>query len=284
MNSHKERILRVCGYISHNLDDDISLERLSEVALCSKYHFHRIFKSFMGVSAIRFIQLARMKRACFRLAFEKNKSITDIAYEARFNSPEAFSRAFARLFGQTPSQFRKKPDWRVWHSLSHGKPPAVGEEAMNVRVVDFKERKIAFVEHRGNPERVLNSASKFIAWRKETGLSPVKSSETFGVPYSDPKETPEEDFRFDICGTVEGDVPGNEYGVRSGTIPGGRCAVVRHKGSHENLSESVYRLYRQWLPDSGEELRDYPCFFHYLNFVHEVEESELLTDIYLPLK
>jgi AraC family transcriptional regulator len=42
-------------------------------------------------------------------------------------------------------------------------------------------------------------------------------------------------------------------------------------------------LYRDWLPASGEELRDFPMYFHYLNFVHQVAVHELLTDIYLPL-
>jgi hypothetical protein len=42
-------------------------------------------------------------------------------------------------------------------------------------------------------------------------------------------------------------------------------------------------LYRDWLPASGEELRDFPLYFHYLNLVHEVAVHELLTDIYLPL-
>lgn len=50
------------------------------------------------------------------------------------------------------------------------------------------------------------------------------------------------------------------------------------------MSDTVYYLYQTWLPDSGEELRDFPCFFHYLNFVHEVDECELVTDIYLPIK
>lgn len=67
-------------------------------------------------------------------------------------------------------------------------------------------------------------------------------------------------------------------------IPGGRCAVVRHHGSHERIAESIYPLYREWLPQSGEELRDFPLFFHYLNLIPEVEEHELVTDIYLPLK
>ncbi len=94
---HKERIRRVCDFININLDQDISLEQLSEVAACSKYHFHRVFKSVMGLSTIQFVLLTRMKRASFRLAFEPKRSIIDIAYEAHFESPEAFSRAFSSL-------------------------------------------------------------------------------------------------------------------------------------------------------------------------------------------
>ena len=47
--------------------------------------------------------------------------------------------------------------------------------------------------------------------------------------------------------------------------------------------ESAHYLYREWLPASGEELRDFPLYFHYHNFVHEVGEYELVTDLYLPL-
>ena len=48
--------------------------------------------------------------------------------------------------------------------------------------------------------------------------------------------------------------------------------------------ESAYYLYREWLPTSGEDLRDFPLFFHYLNLIPETPEHELLTDVYLPLK
>lgn len=46
----------------------------------------------------------------------------------------------------------------------------------------------------------------------------------------------------------------------------------------------MWYLFREWLPASGETLRDFPVFFQYLNFVNEVAEHELLTDIYLPLR
>ncbi len=62
----------------------------------------------------------------------------------------------------------------------------------------------------------------------------------------------------------------NAFGVINGEIPGGRCAVVRHHGSLDTLANSVWFLYRDWLPASGETLRDFPVYFRYLNFVHEV--------------
>lgn len=54
--------------------------------------------------------------------------------------------------------------------------------------------------------------------------------------------------------------------------------------SLDTLSHSVWAMFRNWLPGSNETLRDAPVFFHYLNFVNDVYEHELQTDIYLPLK
>ncbi len=238
----------------------------------------------MGVSALQYVQLVRMKRASFRLAFESTQTITDIAFEVRFDSLEAFSRAFSRHFDQTPSQFRSEPDWSTWQAKYDIIPPQQRELTMNVSIIDFKARDVALIEHCGCPRLVLETATKFVQWRKTTGLSPIKTSETFGVPYSDPDQTPEAAFRFDICGTHQGEVPENVFGVKAGMIPGGRCAVAIHKGSHDTIGETVYYLYRNWLPESNESVRDYPCFFQYLNFVHEVDECELLTKVYLPIE
>ena len=155
---------------------------------------------------------------------------------------------------------------------------------MKINIVKFQETKVAVLEHRGAPELVNDSASTFIEWRKDSKLSPVATSKTFGIAYDDPKTTKPESFRFDICGSVETDVPDNPQGIISKVIPGGRCAVLRHYGSHDNIGDSVHYLYGEWLPSSGEELRDFPCFFHYINLMPEVSEHELITDIYLPLQ
>ena len=282
---YAERINRVCDYINRHLDQEFSLEQLSQVANFSKYHFHRQFSEYTGVSVFRFIQLMRLKRASYRLAFDKNDRIIDIALEAQFENPESFSRAFKNTFGQTPSQFRKEPEWPTWHSKYQFSIPSVERtQAMEVTIVEFKETSVAILEHRDSPDRIYDSVNKFIAWRKQSGLSPVKTSQTYGIVYDNPKTTDPAKFRFDICGSIDQDVLNNPQGVKAGTIPGGRCAVIRHQGSHDNIGTSVCYLYGKWLPQSGEELRDFPCFFHYLNLITDVPDHELLTDVYLPLK
>ena len=104
---------------------------------------------------------------------------------------------------------------------------------MQVNIIEFKETKVAVLEHRGSPALVNQSAMKFIQWRKSTKLSPIQSSHTFGIPYQDPKTVQAQDFRFDICGSILSEIPeNNPQGVINKSIPAGRCAVLRHIGSH----------------------------------------------------
>lgn len=280
---YAQRFERVFEYIEQHLDEPLSVERLSRVAHFSKFHFHRQFSQYAGIGIFAYVRQLRLRRASYRLVFQKRERIIDIALEAGFESPEAFARAFRQAFGQSPSQFRKSPRWQPWSERLR-LPARQRREKMDVKIVDFEETRVAVLTHRGAPERINGSVLKFIEWRKQSGLSPVKTSRTFGLVYGDPDTTPAEEFRFDICGEVSGPVPANPQGVVNGVIPGGRCAVLRHLGSRDRIAESIYPLYREWLPGSGEEVRDYPLFFHYLNLFPEVAEHELVTDIYLPLK
>ena len=281
--AYARRFKQVLDYIDRHLDEALSVEKLSQVAHLSKFHFHRQFSEYCGISVSRYIQLMRLKRASYHLIFNPLEQIIDIALDAGFENPESFSRAFKHAFGQTPSAFRREPAWAEW-SARYQFPARERMDKMEVRIITVAPALVAVLEHRGSPALVNDSACRFIEWRKSSGLSPVDSSQTYGIAYDDPDTTAPEDFRFDICGSVAEPVPANPQGVITRQIPGGRCAVVRHSGSHDRLGESVYYLFRQWLPESGEELRDFPVYCHYLNIKFDTPEHELQTDVYLPLK
>ncbi|MGH1540303.1 MAG: AraC family transcriptional regulator [Arenicella sp.] len=282
VKTYAERINLTCDYIDEHLSESLSIEQLCAVAHFSKTHFKRQFFEFTGITVYKYIQLLRLKRASYQLVFHDTSKIIDIAMEANFDNPESFSRAFKNAFGQTPSQFRKAPRWKPWSErYQFSKRESI--KTMNVEITHFKETKVAMLQHRAAPELLNDSVSHFIEWRKNSELSPLATSNTYGIAYDDPETTEAKDFRFDICGSVKADVPTNSQGVITGCIPQGRCAKMRHMGSHDVMGDAVRYLYAQWLPESGEELRDFPCFFHYLNLFPEVAEHELVTDIYLPL-
>ena len=281
--AYARRFTAVLAYIDANLEGDLSVKALSQVANFSEFHFHRQFTVFVGVPVSRYVQLMRLRRAAHRLIALPHLSVMDAALDTGFDSPEAFSRAFKRALGLSPGAFRKAPDWKVWHSV-FAIPHFSRSIAMQVRTVDFPEVRVAALEHRGPPGLLNQSVQTFIRWRQQSGQSPVASSRTFGIPYGNPDTTPAQDFHFAICGEIHDTVAPNAFNVGELIIPAGRCAVVRHVGSTDHIGETIYPIYREWLPASGEELRDHPLFFEYLSISPETPKDQWQTDIYVPLR
>jgi AraC family transcriptional regulator len=282
------RFRKVLEAIDAHLDEDLSVERLSSVAAFSKFHFHRQFSELYGVGVSRYVQLVRLKRASYQLAFHRRLRILEIALACGYESHEAFSRAFKKVFGQTPSEFREQPRWESWHATyqplrelrsQHMKPESPAPE---VRIVQFAPTRVALLVHRGDPRLVGNSIRDFIAWRKQNQLPP-RLSATYNIHYDNPHDTPAEQFRLGLCAATDRAVAENPYGVVEHVIPAGRCAVLRHIGTDDHLGASIRFLYQSWLPSSGEELRDYPLFGQRLSFFPDVPEHEATSDLFLPL-
>ena len=193
--TYAERFNRLFDYIDRHLDENLSIDLLSGLASFSLFHFQRQFSSYVGMSVTRYIQLLRLRRASYQLAFNEQQRIIDIGLEAGFENSESFSRAFNKRFGQTPSQFREQPAWQPWNERMQ-LPERDRSKRMEIDIVNFKKIQIAVLEHHGAPELIFESVRVFIDWRKQSGLSPNRSSRTFGIPYSDPAITPPESFHF----------------------------------------------------------------------------------------
>jgi AraC family transcriptional regulator len=286
-NRYQDRINRVIQFIYAELaastEADLSLDRLSEIACCSKYHFHRLFYAIVGINTSQFIQYVRLKKASYQLAFQPDLKLIEIALDTGFDSQASFSRAFKKAYQQTPSQFRQQPNWQQWTELHQSQ---LNQEPSNVEVklYNFPKTLVAALEHHGDPKILNHTVAQFIQWRKNSGESPIASTDTFGLAYNDPSTTPASEFRFDVCSSIALPVKDNPQGVMTKTIPAGRCAHIVHLGSHDLMNEKIRYLYNHWLIENNEELRDFPCFFKYRNLFPQVAEHELITDIYLPLK
>lgn len=283
MNYH-QRLTEVIEYIGKHLDEDISLENLSAIFCISKFHFHRLFTAFTGLSLQQYIRWLRLKRAAHQLIIDKDQPIINIAINAGFESHEAFSRVFKKTCGYSPTQYRKGSGFSYWEQS----PYCLHKEekvSMNVEVRNINKMRLAVVEHRGDPQLIADSVNKLISWAKAQAMNlKPKPGEAFGFGYDDPATTLASKFRMDLGIKIPENLKLEEGIVVEKYIPSGRYAVVMHKGSRNNLGDTIYPMYRDWLPKSGEQLGDLPCIFCYYNFDHEVAETELLTECWILLK
>ena len=289
LEHYHARMRRVLDHIDRHLDGDLDLAAVSGVAAFSPFHFHRQFKATFGVSLHRYVQLARLRWASRQLADAQGPSVTRIALEAGYETPDAFARAFRQRCGQSPSEFRKSPDWEPWLRAFAPLDTARSSIMQAIYAVDqvvirnVAPTRVAIFEHRGDPGTIDVTIQRVITWRKAAGLSP-RTSPTFNVWYSERRPADPADYRVDLCVGIGADrrVDGSGEPVRIGEIPGGRCAVLRVTGDTHNLEPAALYLYRDWLPLSGEEMRDFPIYCQ--RFFLDQPALGTAAELFLPLQ
>ena len=292
VDDYQTRMLRVLVHIQKHLDDALALEELAAVAHFSPFHFHRIFRGLIGESVKEHVRRLRLERAAHRLR-HGGQPVTEIALDAGYQTPESFTRAFQRMFDQSPSEFRTRHSVVAYgpapsgvHFVAEGvlesfRPARNNSPPLEVRIEQLPEMRVAFVRHTGPYEDTDVAYEQLMAWAGRRGL--LKPPVTvFGIAYDDPTVTAPDKLRYDAALAVPGDLtPEGEIGMQ--TLPGGKYAVTAHCGPYETLGETYTRFCGEWLPLSGRELLAGPALEFYRNSPQDTPPEKLLTDIYMPL-
>lgn len=287
-NSHptyRQCILRVLLYIEEHLDSDLTLEQLAGIACFSPFHFHRMFAAHTGETLHKYIRRLRIERAVGRLAYS-DTPIVHIALEAGFETHEAFSRAFRKTYGMSPTDFRQKAcegdPFFFYQSEPPPQPRPIGTLNMKVRIEKIEPKPTVFLRHTGPYTQIGKKFQELQCWAAPRGiLGP--HTQVMGIYHDNPEVTPEDKLRSDAVLTVQGSIE-VDGDVQSGKIPGGEYAVATHQGPYAKLAECYRWLYGKWLDQSGRLPADSPCFERYVNDPTTTPEDELLTEIYIQLK
>jgi transcriptional regulator GlxA family with amidase domain len=101
------RVRELVDFIEANLEQDLSVERLAEVARLSPRHFTRLFRHSLGMPPGEFVERARLSESTRRLT-ESELSIEALTHSLGYRSGDAFGRAFRRQFGIAPSEYRER--------------------------------------------------------------------------------------------------------------------------------------------------------------------------------
>src|SRR5688500_19505537 len=116
---HLDCIEDVMKYIREHISEPLDRETLAAVAGFSVPHFHRVFTSHVGESAISYVRRLRLERAARKLRMGA-VDITEVALAAGYDTHAAFGKAFKQQFGLSPSEFRQLNCWVATQLLRKG--------------------------------------------------------------------------------------------------------------------------------------------------------------------
>lgn len=98
-------IARAQSFVAAHLGEPLGIDRLARVAGLSRAHFVRRFAGETGQSPSDYVSAARMERAT-RLLIATDQPVSAIAAATGFANGNYFAKAFRRLNGLSPSEFR----------------------------------------------------------------------------------------------------------------------------------------------------------------------------------
>ncbi len=293
------RINRAITAISLDPGAAWSLEALADVACLSKFHFCRTFGAYMGESPASFLWRTRLEQAALTFNFGLARSVTDTALDLGFASPEAFSRAFARRYSLAPRAFLRATQCNDrWVSArvqqeslrfrGRCETVATDVEEASLRIEALPAVRVAYLRRRGPyntvngvQDEIVGGFAKLYGWAESEGLL-TKDSVMIGVSLNSSRLTFPGSCLYDICITIDDDVPENgPVGIR--IIPGGRFAVLRVSCPVSAISEYWNWLSSVWLPASGETRDVAPSFERYPLGSEPAEPGYIDTEICLRL-
>ncbi|HYL36715.1 MAG TPA: helix-turn-helix domain-containing protein [Bryobacteraceae bacterium] len=102
----KDEAGRLSAIVLDSLDQESGASDLARKAFCSRSSFFRLFQALIAESPATMRRRFLLERAAWQLA-RTRASVTEIALDAQYASLEAFTRAFGKAFGVSPSLYRR---------------------------------------------------------------------------------------------------------------------------------------------------------------------------------
>lgn len=261
VKDHKERLNKVVLYIQNNLDKSLSVKNLAAIACLSPYHFHRLFTAYYGETLNDFIRRVRLERAASLICHSNfsNEKITSIAFDVGYETPAAFSKAFRQYFGKAPSEFRSDRAHVVRQYQFYGEPSKIKHTVTPCAISVIREQHVAFLRVTGSYNRASERTWNILLnFAMSKGIDCENNATLLGIPHDCSSITKEDKRRYDFCIIVDRDIkPEGEVSMQ--IVEGGRYAFFPHQGSFHNISFTYKEIFLNWLPKSGEKLRNAPC-------------------------
>ena len=245
-------------FIEQHLDSEIQPLDVARESGISQWHFQRIFKALTNETLKSYIRSRRLSDAMRKL-LQSDRRIIEIALESGFESQESFTRAFKKMYGITPNEFRKLGEKNRFsekikfdseylqhiHQSIELEPEIVQQSER--RMVGIKTLYYGVDSEKNNiAEKLPALWDEFVPRMEEITHRPNNLS--FGIIQTQ-KDTDLLEY-YAVCEVDQKADMVIPEGMVCITIPAAKYAVFTHKGDVLHLNNTVNYIYSSWLMNS----------------------------------
>jgi len=285
---NRAKIAKAALYIEHNLAEPLRASDIAKHANLSAFHFQRLFSAYMGEPVNQYVCARRLERAAIELAHTPNVNLLQLGLDSGFQTHSAFSKAFKKQFGVTPSAFRKAPiplreGADQGRKLLVSAPQNKAVEVMEiVRLTRFHfQFRTSSGTHEGQffKQNDQDIGQQFAALLNEESAPDLFLMSCFpDTPQSLNDNNAPVWFGGAFSAPTQTNWSNNWY-----QFDAGEWAVFEHRGDYRFLYQTWNRIYRNWFAQSDYLLRDAFPFEAYVAPARDNEQSEQITKIHIPV-
>lgn len=272
-------------YLEVNLTEKLDLEKVAKKALSSSFHFQRMYYMLTGVTVAEYVRRRRLTLAAQDIL--SGEKIIDVAFRYGYKTPEAFTKAFRKMHGISPSAACEPGAKLMAYPKLSFHISIKGDKNMNYKLVDKesfavvgKQTRITAVDGEnfkqvpkfwedcmkdGSYDWIVSKAGKLGVLGVSMDLQNFdKGYFTYMIGVEKNEETIPEDFR-------------------SVTIPAATWAVFESVGPLPGAIQDITRrIFTEWFPATGyqhdcaPELEVYPA--------GDIHSADYRCEIWVPIR
>lgn len=284
-----ESIQQAIEYMEKNLTEDITIEDIARHANVSSFHFQRTFGLLTDTSVAEYLRRRRLTLAAQELLTTDNKVI-DIACKYGYDTPEAFTKAFRRQHGTSPTEVRRHEGKLQTYNRLVIQVTLEGAEPMKYSVVNKEAFIVAGKKRRfscANDEQ-SREIPKF--WQdvnaegftdKLFALNNGAIKGVLGVCEGTTEEMKSEQVMdYWVATAIDGDIPEELDKLE---IPASKWVVFEVHGPMPHAMQDTWkRIFSEWFPSNSYEHSGAPDFELYTD--EDPSNPDLYSEIWIPIK
>jgi AraC family transcriptional regulator len=269
-------------FVEDHLRDDVTVGDIARAVSLSVYYFCRSFNQATHHTPYDYLMRRRIAEAA-RDLLQTDRKIIEITFDYHFNSPETFARAFKRVFGMQPTQWRKQGrlDRRLIMprlTQAHLQHLAQGSYLQPILIERPELHLAGLMTLVQDDPTVIETLWGCFNHSIGSHGDPAER-DLYGILHYAAEVEPAGYFYLLGVPIADATSPATTWVAK--ILPAQTCARFTHKGRRGDLQLTLDYIFHTWLPYANVPLRSSTILLHY---GHNHEDSALAeTEVFVEI-